>query len=70
VLSFEPVSNSEYDPNAVKIIADNKHIGHVNRAQTLAFRHWLGNNNIKAYVEKKTLKDYELSRMFMFIEVT
>jgi hypothetical protein len=69
-LSFQLEPNNEYDPNAVKISAHNTHIGYVNRAQTPAFKHWLENNTVKAYIEKKTLKNYELSRVIMFVEVT
>jgi hypothetical protein len=69
-LSFEYEPDNAHDPNAIKIIANDTHIGYVNRAQTPAFRHWLENNTVKANIEKKTLMNYELSRVIMFVEVT
>jgi len=69
-LSFEPDPANPHDPNAIKIKAGNTHIGYVNRAQTPAFKHWLENNTVKAYIEKKTLMNYELSRVIMFVEVS
>lgn len=49
---FIPEPENEYDPNAIKVILTDKHIGYVNKGQLKAFHDWLLNGDLKACIER------------------
>ncbi len=67
-LNFEFEKNNPKDPNAIKVLAGDNHLGYVNRVQTRAFRYWLTNNNLKAVVERKNGRPSQ-ERLHMFVKV-
>jgi hypothetical protein len=67
-LQFVAEPSNKWDPDAVRVEADSKLVGYVNRLQAVAFLRWIKQGVVEGFVERLNGNAVK-PRLFMFVSV-
>ena len=69
IVSLDKEPTNEYDPNAIKVLRQNVHIGYIDRVITGDFHLWMDEGRIKSVQIERINGQPERPQIFLFVEI-